>query len=228
MDSAGDGLKVLRLAYPFRGRWLVRNSPANRVPSHGTWLFGLAYSIDLVPVDDRGRTAPFTAQSMFRPEAAEQFPGFGRPILAPVDGTVVAVHDGEPDHPTYRGFPSVSYALTQRKRAAGGWQGLAGNHVIIQAAGTGTPSYLALCHMQRGAIRVSVGQQVHTGAELGGCGNSGNSMEPHLHLQAMDTLIPDRSSGLPITFPAGLPRNREIISVGPDSTLDPTPGSTSP
>lgn len=228
MGSVGNGRKALRLDYPFRGRWLVRNSPANQVPSHGTWRFGLAYSIDLVPVDDRGRTAPFTAESMFRPEAAEQFPGFGRPILAPVAGTVVAVHDGEPDHPAYRGFRSVSYALTQRKRAANGWQELAGNHVIIHLAGTGTPIYVALCHMRRGAFRVSVGQQVRTGEELGGCGNSGNSMEPHLHLQAMDTLTPDQSSGLPISFPAGLPRNREIISVGPDSTLRPSPGSTSP
>lgn len=216
MGSAGDGLEALRLEYPFRGRWLVRNSPANRVPSHGTWMFGLAYSIDLVPVNERGQTAPFTTKSMFRPEAAAQFPGFGRPILAPVDGTVVAVHDGEPDHPAYRGFLSVSYALTQRGRAAGGWQGLAGNHVIIQVAGSVIPIYVALCHMRRGAFRVSVGQQVYVGEELGGCGNSGNSTEPHLHLQAMDTLHPGQSAGLPISFPAGLPRNHEIISVGPD------------
>lgn len=28
--------RVVDLAYPFTGRWLVQNSPANRVPSHGT------------------------------------------------------------------------------------------------------------------------------------------------------------------------------------------------
>lgn len=95
MGSAGDRAKALRLDYPFRGRWLVRNSPADRVPSHGTWLFGLTYSIDLVPVDHRGRTAPFTALSMFQPEPAERFPGFGHPILAPMAGTAVAVHDGD-------------------------------------------------------------------------------------------------------------------------------------
>lgn len=212
MSSAGDRTKILNLDYPFRGRWLVRNSPANRIPSHGTWLFGTAHSIDLVPVDERGRSAPFTATSLFRPEPAERFPGFGRPILAPVAGTVVAVHDSEPDHPAHRGFPSIRYALTQRKRAAEGWLGLAGNHVIIQTAETGRPIYVALCHMRRGAIQVNTGQQVRIGEELGGCGNSGNSMEPHLHLQAMDTLTPDQSSGIPITFPAGLPRNREIIA----------------
>lgn len=58
----------LVLALPFRGRWQVQNSPADRVPSHGTELFALSHSIDLVPVDGRGRTAPFRLGSLLRPE----------------------------------------------------------------------------------------------------------------------------------------------------------------
>src|SRR5690606_16444772 len=42
---------------PGPGRGLVQNSPARRVPSHGTELFGTRYAIDLVGVDDRGRSA---------------------------------------------------------------------------------------------------------------------------------------------------------------------------
>ena len=44
----------LDLAYPFEGRRLTRNSPADRVPSHGTSLFGTTWAIDFVPVDGRG------------------------------------------------------------------------------------------------------------------------------------------------------------------------------
>lgn len=69
MDGSVD------LAYPFRGRWLVQNSPANRVPSHGTDAFATAYAIDFVPVDERGRSARITAASLFRPDPAERFPG---------------------------------------------------------------------------------------------------------------------------------------------------------
>lgn len=47
---------LLDLEYPFTGRWLVQNSPANRVPSHGTALFATSYAIDFVPVNDAGRT----------------------------------------------------------------------------------------------------------------------------------------------------------------------------
>ncbi len=43
------------LAYPFRGRWRVQNSPANRVPSHGTRRFALDHAIDLLPLEERGR-----------------------------------------------------------------------------------------------------------------------------------------------------------------------------
>ena len=125
-------VSAVDLAYPFEGRWLTQNSPANRVPSHGTALFATSFAIDFVPVNEAGRTAPITFGSLVRPEPAERFPGFGRPILAPVHGLVVGVHDTAPDHRAFRGLPSVGYALTQRRRAAGGWVALAGNHVMIE------------------------------------------------------------------------------------------------
>lgn len=204
------------LAHPFRGRWLTQNSPADRVPSHGTSLFALDHSIDLVPVDARGRTAPFRPRSLLRPEPPEEFPGFGRELLAPVDGQVVSIHDGEEDHAARRGLPSVTYALTQRGRVAGGWVALAGNHVILRTASTSAraaPVFLVLCHLRRGSIVVRTGQQVGVGEPLGGCGNSGNSTEPHLHLQAMTAGDPSAARPLPITFPDGLPRNGTILDI---------------
>lgn len=86
-------LPSVDLAYPFTGPWLARNSPANRVPSHGTTLYATAYAIDFVPVNEAGEGAPMTWGSFWRPESPTRFPGFGRPIVAPVDGIVVAVHD---------------------------------------------------------------------------------------------------------------------------------------
>ena len=202
--------ETLELAYPFRGRWLVQNSPANRVPSHGTRLFASAYAIDFVPVDERGRSARLSLASMVRPEPPERFPGFGRPLTAPARGVVVAVHDGEPDHEAFRGIPSIRYALTQQRRAANGWVGLSGNHVIIEAR-PGT--FVALCHLRRGTIRVRVGQSVAMGDEVGQCGNSGNSTEPHVHVQGMDSVDPRHSRAVPISFHGGLPRNRELVEV---------------
>jgi hypothetical protein len=43
--------EVVSLALPFRGTWLVRNSPARR--KDGTRLFATTYAVDFVAV--RGR-----------------------------------------------------------------------------------------------------------------------------------------------------------------------------
>lgn len=201
----------VRLEYPFTGRWLTQNSPADRVPSHGTALFATSFAIDFVPVGDDGRTAPFTLRSLARPEPAERFPGFGLPLLAPVSGAVVSVHDGEPDHPAYRGLPSIGYALTQRRRAAAGWAALAGNHVMIESTDGSPGIVVALCHLKHGSIEVRPGQRVTVGEPLGRCGNSGNSTEPHVHVQAMDTVQADRAGAVPLTFRGRLPRNGEVV-----------------
>lgn len=198
------------LAFPFTGRWLVQNSPANRVPSHGTELFASSYAIDFVPVNDAGRTARFTLESLLRPQPPESFTGFGRPVLAPVKGIVVAAHDDEPDHPAYRGLPSIGYALTQRRRAAAGWEALAGNHIFIES---GDGIVVALCHLQRGSIAVHPGQRVAACDPVARCGNSGNSTEPHVHVQAIDGSVVERAHAVGLSFAGSLPRNGRIIDV---------------
>lgn len=204
------GVRLL-LALPFRGRWKVQNSPADRVPSHGTGRFALSHSIDLVPVDERGRTAPFRLGSLLRPESPEAFPGFGRELRSPVDGEVHSVHDGEEDHDSHRGLPSIGYALTQGRRAEEGWTALAGNHVILRSGHGGGAVFVALCHLRRGSIAVRPGQAVRIGERLADCGNSGNSTEPHLHLQAMSAPDPTSARAVPFTFPGGLPRGGRIV-----------------
>lgn len=206
MSAARGERGPLGLVSPLRGAALVRNSPADRVPSHGTTLGASTCAIDLVPLDDRGRTAPFTPMSFLLPEPPEHFAGFGLEVLAPADGTVRHVHDGEADHRAHRGLPSVLYALTQRRRLRRGWQGLAGNHVVLEVARGGRAAFVVLCHLQQGSIAVGIGQRVAAGEVLARCGNSGNSMEPHVHVQAMDGRDPGTSAALPLTFPGGVPR----------------------
>jgi hypothetical protein len=201
---------IVELSYPFGGHWRVRNSPADRVPSHGTRLYASAYAIDFVPVDERGISARMGFQAFMRPEAPDRFAGFGRPILSPVAGTVVSAHDGEEDHSAYRGIPSVGYALTQYRRAASGWRALAGNHVLVENNGV----VVALCHLRQGSVAVRPGMRIRRGEVLGLCGNSGNSTEPHVHVQAMDG--PDIASAAPvqIVFSGRVPKSGEIVRAG--------------
>ena len=196
------------LAHPFEGRWLTQNSPANRVPSHGTTRYASSFAIDFVPVDESGRTAPIAVASLYRPEPAARFPGFGRPVLAPVDGVIVAVHDSDADHAAFRGLPSLWYAFTQGRRAASGWTALAGNHVMIKTSGG---PVVVLCHLQQGSVRVELDEEVEVGDVVANCGNTGNSTEPHLHLQAISSADVMNATAVPINLRGGLARNGEVV-----------------
>jgi hypothetical protein len=205
----------IALRLPLQGPCRVQNSPANRVPSHGTAALGSSYAIDLVPVDDRGRSASPSWRGLIASEPPDIFIGFGRPVLAPSAGRVVLTHGGEPDHEARRSqLALVPYILTQRERARRGAAGLAGNHVIIDV-GAGGP-YVLLAHLQQNSLQVQVGQQVRLGDQVARCGNSGNSTEPHVHLQVTDSITWSSARGLPFTFTredgsAWLPRNAEIV-----------------
>ena len=201
MDAHPDGISTifpLPLRLPFDGRWVAGNSPARRVPSHGTDLFGSRFAIDFVAVDDRRRTAIRRDwRAITGSEPPELFLAFGRPVLAPTAGTVVVAHDGEEDHLAHRSpVTGVPYLLGQRRRALGGAAAIAGNHGILHVG----HAYVAVVHLQRGSVVVREGQDVAEGEVVAGCGNSGNSTQPHVHVQAMTSLDLDRADGLPIAF----------------------------
>lgn len=201
-------MRLQNLGYPFTGHWLVQNSPADRVPSHGTRAFATSHAIDFVPSHPDGSTARVTLATLVRTEPPDRFPGLGRPILAPVDGRVVAASDDLPDHHAHRGLASIAYAVTQAHRVSRGWAALAGNHVIIRTA---DGLYLALCHLRQGSLLIGLGAQVHAGQEVAACGNSGNSTEPHLHLQCMDGPDPATATDVLVTFRGVVPRNGEVV-----------------
>lgn len=211
------------LFLPFTGTWMAQNSPARRVPSHGVDVFGERYAIDFVAVDLRRRSSERRDWRTFlSTEPPERFLGFGRPILAPVDGVVVAVHDGEADHEGRRSqLALVPYALGQAGRLRQGVHAIAGNSVTI--ALRGGQAFVSLAHLRLGSLSVAVGARVTTGQPIAECGNSGNSTEPHVHLQVMDRADPSNAEGLPLAFrsrsgsdrpltvESGIPDERSIV-----------------
>ncbi|WP_175008597.1 M23 family metallopeptidase [Cellulosimicrobium sp. TH-20] len=191
--------RPVELALPFHGTWLVRNSPARRVPSHGTDLFATTYAIDFVAVRGRRTAVVRDWRAALGTEPPERFVAFGQPVLAPAAGTVVAVHDGEPDHEARRSPAALlGYALTQAARARGGAAALAGNHVVLALDRPGT--FVVLAHLRAGSVAVEPGRRVVVGDELGRCGSSGNSTQPHVHVQAMDAADALVARGLPLVF----------------------------
>jgi len=188
------------ISLPFEGRWVTQNSPARRVPSHGTDLLGGRYAIDFVGVDDRRRTANRRDwRTLLSSEPVERFFAYGRPILAPADGIVVQVHDGEIDHVGRRSqLTLVPYMLGQPARLRQGMAAIAGNYLIVALRQSG--AFVALAHLRTGSIRVAIGEEVTAGQPVADCGNSGNSTQPHVHVQVMDSLDLSVARGVPMAF----------------------------
>jgi len=206
--ASGVAVTPLVLDVPGAGLWQARNSPTRRVPSHGTTRFGTSYAIDLVPVDDHNRSAPATWRTVLATEPSSAFVGFGRPLEAPISGTVVATLDGEIDHDASRSPAAyLLFALGQAKRIRSGIAAVAGNHVVIEASPGGP--YVLVAHLQHGSLSVAPGQRVEQGDSLGACGNTGNSTQPHVHLQAVDSLDWDRAQAVPILF-----RSYRLVATG--------------
>ncbi len=200
MSEELSGRREVTISLPFTGLWLARNSPARRVPSHGTDLLGERYAIDFVGVDERRRTSTIRDwRTILATEPPERYYAFGRPILAPTDGVVVDVHDGEADHAGRRSqLALVPYVLGQARRLRQGAGAVAGNYVTI--ALPGNKEFVALAHLRAGSVRTAVGDPVRTGQQIAECGNSGNSTQPHVHLQIMDSADITMARGVPMVF----------------------------
>ena len=182
---------------PVRGRWIAVNSPADKVPSHGVHSAGQTYAIDLVHWPDPAvQWKGLQREHLTQPPAA--FPGFGQPILAPADGTVVRVRSWWRDHWSRNSWPALAYFFLEGTvRELTGADALLGNHVVIDV-GDGT--YAVLAHLKRRSVVVEKGQRVTAGQPVGACGNSGNTTEPHLHFQLMDNARAAYAAGLPFRF----------------------------
>lgn len=182
---------------PVRGRWLGLNSPASAVPSHGVRAYGQTYAIDIVaePLD---ASRPAFGGRMMRPAA--EYPAFGQPVFAMLDGEVVRAVQWRRDHRARSNKWGIVYMMIEGMiREIGGPGFIIGNHVTIRSD-DGT--FATVAHLQQGSLSVKAGDRVVAGDRLGACGNSGNTSEPHVHAQLMDRASFWTAQGLPMSFAA--------------------------
>jgi murein DD-endopeptidase MepM/ murein hydrolase activator NlpD len=200
-----------RLRSPVGGRWVPVNSPADKVPSHGVQAYAQTYAVDLVHVPDGDWSLDFGwAGPHTRPP--EDYPGFGRPVLACADGVVVRARGNRRDHGARTSYLGLVLLLLEGfvLEVTGR---ILGNHVVVDI---GEDAYVLVAHLRRGSLRVGPGDRVRAGDVLGECGNSGNTSEPHVHVQVMDRSRASIAAGLPLEFtdtvaddgsPVAVPRN---------------------
>ena len=153
--------QTVELTLPFTGIWGV----VQGFDSGDTHVGYATYALDFVPAERLASALPEA-----RRRRLADFPCFGRAVLAPADGEVVWVHDGEPDLPPFNHV----------RRAAG-------NFIILRHA---EAELTELRHLKSGSILVAVGDQVSRGQPIARCGNSGNARTPHLHMGFLGSVTP--------------------------------------
>jgi len=148
------------------------------MPVNGRLWDAQRFAIDWMRLDDQGRLVAGD------PSTPASWIGYGAPILAAGDATVVRARDGLEDQmPGKLPEPGSIDAET-----------VDGNHVVVDHGG-GIHTFYA--HLQPGTLAVEAGQRVDAGQELGRVGNTGNTTAPHLHFHAMTGPSPLGSDGIP-------------------------------
>jgi hypothetical protein len=165
------------VASPLSGEWYVAQGGRAELINGHQVAVAQDYALDVLQ-EVNGHT--YTGD----PKNPANYYAWGEPVRAPADGVIATVISTFPD----QAIGSVDL------------RNPAGNQVVLEID-EGT--FIAFGHLQSGSISVSVGQSIGRGETIGLVGNSGNSDEPHLHVQAQNKAIFDVNRPPPglITYP---------------------------
>ena len=179
---------------PLEGEWAIWAGGRSRLLSHHYPHPHVRNALDFTRLV-KGQA--FVAD----PERGASWFGFGQPVLASADGTVVSVRDDLADEP----IGVIGQVPSE------------GNTIVLDISGG---RYLVFEHLQQGSALVYAGQSVTRGQRIAAVGDTGESLGPHLHVQIQDRpslLSDDRDVR---TFPMVF--EHTTLSRGGRETMPPT------
>jgi hypothetical protein len=171
------------LILPFRGKGIILQAGAangghrNRSGQFALDAFGLDDAWSTIVPGDGKKNANYL--------------GWGRPLVAPADGTVVSLRSDRPDQPIADASDPKYYV----PEYPGG--GDPGNHLVIDHGGG---EYSMIAHFQEGSILVKLGEKVRQGQTLGKLGHSGDTSDPYVHYQLQAGPDWENADALPCKF----------------------------
>lgn len=144
---------------PFYGRWTVYQGFDGAHTHRAPWQYAFDFYIT-----EGGQSFAGLGTAL------EHYYCFSLPIIAPVEGYVVAVESSLPDNPP--GEVDID----------NNW----GNYIIIRMP---NGFHLLLAHLKQYSVEVVVGAYVAVGQALAQCGSSGRSPQPHLHMHVQYSAV---------------------------------------
>jgi hypothetical protein len=182
--------KAVNLAFPFKkGVYAIFEGGNGKASSLMNYHYGgathkgagvnrsMKYAVDVTKLSIWGNDA-----HGFLPRKNEKYAVFNEVVYSPCDGQVFDIVDQWPNE--IPGGNKAPYNV--------------GNHIVIQSG-----DFLVLMgHLQKGSFQVRLGERIKAGQPIARAGNSGWTIQPHVHLQAMKTTPGSfwSAEGLPIYF----------------------------
>ena len=159
--TTGKPFGTAQLALPFKwGTYLVfqggKGLPTNLFHYK---LRTAVYAIDLVKLNKAGNRAKHVFSANLN-----DYEIYNDTLYSPCSGIVAKINDGNPDNipPSRQRGPSNT------------------NYILLQT----DDIYVFMGHLIPASMLVAAGEHVMAGQPIARCGNSGFSLEPHLHIQA--------------------------------------------
>lgn len=157
------------------------------------------YALDIAQLNSMGSRA-----RGLLPADISSYRIYGAEIVAPCSGEVLEVVDGLPDR--FISDPDLSNA--------------GGNRILLHCDG----STVVLAHLAPGSISAAPGEHVTAGQTLARVGNSGATIEPHLHIHAVrgrhsSEAAFDTAAGVPMRFDGRYLIKNDVVRLGKTSDI---------
>lgn len=180
---------------PFDGEWVTLAGGDDMDRNYHATMPTLRFAYDFSMTKDG---------KLFQLDGAkpEDYFVYGQPVVAPVQGRVLAIESGLSD--------------AAPGKAEGGFFG---NHIVIEV---GPSEYLYIAHLKKDSINVHVGDTVTPGQTIAAVGNSGYTVAPHLHVHLQTTTNFPNGESLPLRFSNYQNNGKQVTTGMPLGSLDTT------
>lgn len=161
------------IAPPVKGNWVIYNPPG-----HPQDAFDLLAEDKNNSLYNKGNFLKHLVSFI----SVNDTYTWSSPIFSPIDETVVESHDAEKDRMKISFIYDLFSLLINKPKESEGFGNFGGNHIMIKAG----DFYVLLCHLKKDSVKVKKGDVVKSGQLIAEAGNSGSSIQPHLHIQVMN------------------------------------------
>ncbi|MFW5966546.1 MAG: M23 family metallopeptidase [Persicimonas sp.] len=179
---------------PFDGEWTVTAGGDSFATNYHATTAAYRWAYDFAPFEDGERHEG-------EGEELDDYYCYGEPVLASAAGEVVEIDEGYEDNEPRE--PNAETPL--------------GNYVVLEVD---DDEYLYVAHMKEDSLTVAEGDTIDAGQKIGECGNSGRSLEPHVHVHLQNVLDFPMAEGLPLRF-SNYEEDGEVVEIGsPEGSTD--------